>query len=378
MVCKENMCTGCKACVDKCPKNAITIVDTLKSYNAVIDKRLCINCGACYKVCQLNYSVQKKEPIQWYQGWAKQDSIRNNGSSGGLAATIMNSFIENGGVVCSCVFEKGRFGFQFAESADDVKKFIGSKYVKSDPQGIYKQIAKRLSDNQRVLFIGLPCQVAGIKKYVGNNEKGLYTIDLICHGTPSPKILNMFLEEYNLSLDKASDIRFRKKQTFKVYEGFSSIVPDPIRDCYSFAFTNCLDYLDSCYDCTYATKDRVGDLSLGDSWGTELKDEESKGISLILCQTESGRKLLEQAAPELFDVNVSIAMENNHQLRHPSIAPSQRELFFKTMEKKGFNKAIAKCYPNFYCRQAIKSILVKMKLLGGGVTTDCYKIYSRI
>lgn len=368
MVCKENMCTGCKACVDKCPKNAITIVDSLKAYNAIIDKSQCINCGACYKVCQVNNSIQKTDPIKWYQGWAKREDVRKNSSSGGLAAAIMTAFIENGGVVCSCVFEKGCFGFQFAENTDDVKKFIGSKYVKSDPQGIYKQIAKRLSDNQRVLFIGLPCQVAGIKKYVGNNDKGLYTIDLICHGTPSPKILNMFLEEYNLSLDKLSDIRFRKKQTFKLYEGFKSIVPDPVRDGYSFAFTNCLDYLDACYDCTYATKDRVGDLTLGDSWGTELNGEEPKGISLILCQTGKGQELLERTELNLFDVNVSNALENNHQLRHPSIAPPQKELFFNVLEQKGFNKAIAKCYPNFYYRQAIKSILVKMKLLGGGNT----------
>ena len=364
MVCKENMCTACKACVDKCPKDAITIVDTLRAYNAMIDQNLCVNCGACYRVCQVNDPLQKKEPIQWNQGWAKLENVRKNSASGGLVAALMTTFVESGGAVCSCAFEKGRFGFQFAEKADDIQKFIGSKYVKSDPQGIYKQVAKRLLENQRVLFVGLPCQVAGLKKFLGKNSDSLYTIDLICHGTPSPQILEMFLEEKGLSLKQFQDIRFRRKIKFKLYSGMKPILPDPVTDGYSFAFTQCLDYVEACYDCAYATKERISDLTLGDSWGSDLKEEEPKGISLVLCQTDKGKELLERAKVDLLDVNVSIAMENNHQLRHPSIAPTQRELFFKMLEQKGFDKAIAKCYPHFYYRQTIKSILVKMKLLG--------------
>lgn len=138
-VCENNKCTGCMACVEICPRNAIEIVDNLISYNAVINEEQCVNCELCRKTCQNNGYVKMVCPIMWTQGWALDNEIRVGSSSGGAVQAIELAFVRSGGIVCSCVFEKGLFCFSFAETEQEVKKFCGSKYVKSTPYGIYKK-----------------------------------------------------------------------------------------------------------------------------------------------------------------------------------------------------------------------------------------------
>lgn len=154
-VCTKDNCTGCMACVESCPQNAIKVVDELDSYNAIINEEQCVNCDLCRKVCQNNRIVKFTQPIMWKQGWARDTLVRSNSSSGGVAQAIERAFVRSGGVVCSCAFEKGLFGFVFAESEKEVEKFKGSKYVKSNPCGIYKKIKEYLIAGRRVLFVGL-------------------------------------------------------------------------------------------------------------------------------------------------------------------------------------------------------------------------------
>lgn len=116
-----------------------------------------------------------------------------NSSSGGVASAIIKQFVKNGGYVAACLFDKGEFVFQLTNDLNETEMFAGSKYVKSNPVNIYGTVEEKLNAGERVLFIGLPCQVAAVKKSTGN-PGNLYTIDLICHGTPSPKLLDMFLK----------------------------------------------------------------------------------------------------------------------------------------------------------------------------------------
>ena len=122
-VCSENKCTGCMACMSTCPKKAISIKDDLFALNAVIDESLCIDCGLCHKVCQVCTPVKLKKPISWKQGWSEE--YRKESSSGGFATAISHSFIESGGVVCSCIFSDGNFVFDVAKSHEKVCKFTG-------------------------------------------------------------------------------------------------------------------------------------------------------------------------------------------------------------------------------------------------------------
>ena len=368
-VCELNRCSGCTACVDVCPKGAVKILDDLTAYNAVISEEKCVDCGVCHKVCQENHMPQAILPFKWYQGWAESDEIRKNSSSGGFATAIAMAFVNKGGVVCSCIFNEGKFTFQFAENEEDVKNFVGSKYVKSNPLGIYKPIRAYLQEKKKVLFIGLPCQVAAVRNVIGSNlQEELYTADLICHGTPSPRLLDLFLKQYGKSLDQLKDIQFRVKAKMQVHGDHQGLVRKGVSDKYTIAFLNSLSYTDNCYDCNYAQKSRVSDITLGDSWGSELPlEEQKKGVSLVLCQTQKGTELIRQAELHLEAVDLDKAIASNHQLAHPSALPESRKEFFDGIEKKkSFNSMVFKAFPKQCLRQDIKETLIKMKIIQGG------------
>ena len=374
-VCEENRCTGCMACIGKCAKNAIKIQDNLYAYNAVIDEQKCVNCMQCEQVCPNNYPIIKCKPTKWYQGWAEDISIRSSSSSGGVAAAMMKTFIDRGGYVASCLFSKGDFLFNITNDIEVAQKFVGSKYVKSNPIGIYSKIEEHLKAKEKVLFIGLPCQVAGLKNYIKRLDKSfqdnLYTVDLICHGTPSPRLLEQFLKEKRIKLSELDNIGFRRKNQFGLSSNTNNDIinlePERVQDMYTFAFMMSYDYTENCYTCPYATFQRISDITLGDSWGTNLsKTEQEKGISLILCQTEKGEYLIAETALALRKVDINNAMQANHQLRHPSIRPPEREKFFRNIDK-GFHKSMSKCVPKFYYKQKIKKMLIKLKILRGGV-----------
>ena len=368
-VCKLNKCVGCHACEDLCPKGAIQIVDGVEYLNAVIDEERCINCNICDKVCQVNHPIEKMKPVKWFQGWSENEDVRKKSSSGGLAAELSRTIVKEGGLVCSCVFEDGQFVFKFAECVEDLKKFAGSKYVKSNPTGGYKIIKAQLNEDKTVLFIGLPCQCAAVKKTTEKVKKGtLYTVDLICHGTPSPEILNSFFNQYHCSLKDIQTIRFRDKGQFSLEKDEKHFVTPGSMDCYSVAFLNGLTYTENCYECVYADSHRVTDITIGDSWGTELS-ESGKGVSLIICNTEMGKELARRSNVYLTDVNIENAIASNPQLGSAMEIPEKREDFFKGYkEGKKFNILVMKCCTKKWFRQFIKRQLIKAKILRGGVT----------
>ena len=359
-VCTINMCSGCMACVDVCSQNAVQIIDQLRFYNAVIDTDKCINCNACHKVCQVNKHPDFIEPSYIKQGWSKDNRIRNMSSSGGIAAALEIAFVNKGGIVYSCCFENGSFVFRSATRVDEVEKFKGSKYVKSNPMGVYKRIKADLNNKKDVMFVGLPCQVAAVLNYCRNKEH-LTVVDLICHGTPSPKVLESYLRSKSKSIDDIADIRFRIKDNFGLYVNNQKLSMPEIQDYYTKTFLEAVSYTDGCYACSYARTERVSDITLGDSWGSELSTvEQRKGISLILCQTEKGKRLIESLDCELYDVDFNKAIDANPQLKHPAEPHVVRDKFLNEIVKgKGFNMVVLKCFPKRFIKDLIKKQLIK-------------------
>ena len=366
-VCEENMCAGCMACIDMCYKNAISVIDNKIAFNAVIDEKKCISCNACKKVCQVNKPAKRNKPIAWYQGWTNNPTIRKYSSSGGVATELIKQFVQSGGYVASCTFLEGEFCFLLVSSIEEASRFSGSKYVKSNPKGIYKEIKNRLITD-RVLFCGLPCQVAALKNFCGDNDN-LYTIDLICHGSPSPKILENFLLQYDVKLNEIQDINFRKKIRYQLSYRLDNkeflIDKDGITDNYSIAFLNGICFTENCYHCNYSNIERVSDITIGDSWGSNLeKAEQEKGISLILCQTVKGEQMLKDSNLVLKSVDLEKSISHNHQLVSPSEKPSKRDVFFDILScGKPFNEAIRKVYPKNYYKQKIKKVLIFLRLI---------------
>lgn len=358
-ICARNQCNGCMACINICPKDCISILDDYETYNAVVDSSKCIKCGACKDVCPQEHKIIRKEPILWKQGWAS-DRFREHAASGGLATAIMKTFIDEGGYVASCVFGNGTFHFELTNDKNEITRFAGSKYVKSNPGNIYLDIRKKLKTS-KVLFVGLPCQVAGLLNFI-KDSKNLYTVDLVCHGTPSPKLLSLFLKEHKIDMGNIEKIEFRKKNWYGLEINDESINPRNVQDFYSFAFLNQLIFTENCYDCQFATLRRVSDITLGDSWSSELEDEKDKGISLVLCQSEKGKWLLEKSNSTLYDVDLDNAIYSNEQLRHPSNRTRERYKLFRNLNK-GFEYSIALANPKIYFKKKIKIFFVRLGLL---------------
>ena len=369
-VCEENQCCGCMGCISVCSKSAIQIQDNLKAYNAVIDLEKCIDCGACTRVCIQQNTILALEPLRWYQGWCEDEKIRVNGSSGGVASAISRSFLEAGGVVCSCLFLDGEFKFSFAEKENDLKLFVGSKYVKSNPTDIYQKIRLRLINNQKVLFIGLPCQVAALKRVISEKlQENLYLIDLICHGTPSPQLLEIFVKQYGYSLKRMTNICFRVKGKCQVLDGYQGMVTNGVTDKYMISFLKSLSYTDNCYSCQFATTKRVSDITIGDSWGSSVSmEQQKKGVSLMLVQTQKGLSVLNKAAIHLESVDIENAILHNHQLYEPSEKPQNRNKFFEKLEQgHTFNSLVYKCFPKECLKQDFKRVLIKMGIRKTGI-----------
>ncbi len=368
-VCESRKCTGCSACSAVCPTKAITMKETFEYCWAEIDEQKCIRCGKCERVCQVHNSTQLQNPVLWHQGWAKEEAVRVEGSSGGVASALAEGFIALGGEVCTCAFKEGEFAFIFASNRETLKETKGSKYVKTNPRLAYAEIKNKLTSGKQILFIGLPCQVAAVKNYVGNLlAKNLYTIDLICHGTPTQETLAVFLKQYGYDIASLKDISFRRKDAFGIHTGFKSLSQFGVRDPYTIAFLNAVNYTENCYSCQFAQIKRSSDITLGDSWESDLADDEKKkGVSLILTQTEKGKELLDATDLCLLDVELDKAVRANHQLNHPSLKPTEREKYLQLLKDgKSFNATVFRCYPKQYVKQRIKSLMIKLKIIRGG------------
>lgn len=363
-VCDNDKCAGCMLCLSICKKNAIHIHDEIHSYNAYIDEEKCINCSACHKKCPQNNSIPKVAPIAWYQGWNNDIKQRDSAPSGGVGMALIKQFIQDGGYVSSCVFRNGTFLFDITNDYEEAMAFGGSKYVKSNPLGIYEKVFEKLKNGYKVMFIGLPCQVAAVKNYVGKEfEDNLYLVDLICHGTPSPQLLDIFLAQYNKSLKTIQQIAFRIKAKMQIVTDGEGIVCKGVSDKYTIGFLNGLTYTDNCYSCKYASVERVSDITIGDSWGSDFAGERKRGISLILLQTTKGKELVENSDISLYEVDLSKAIKNNEQLCHPMKAPHARIKFFRDISRVGFNKQISKYYRSQCMKQDAKLFLLKLGII---------------
>lgn len=337
-----NNCTGCGLCSLICPTNAIMLRENIqKALVRWIDQSRCIGCGKCVAFCPQITSKKMNYPIHCYASYPTREIDCSNFSSGGVATLIAEAFIEKKhGVVCGCAWNPvhRRAEHRLAMTVEEVKSFQGSKYVQSDIAVVLPQIKKCISEHIPVLFIGTPCQVDTVKKYCG--LQGLYTADLICHGTPPAS----YLKEYIESLPRYKEIkqvRFRGKRDFwfSAEDNNNKLIYCAYKDDdpYFHAFLEGVFYRENCYSCQYAQINRTGDLTLGDFWGLDRSNINYEGnISLILCNTKAGKNLLSiaQNKMNLLDRTIEEAIRGNLQLSAPMPITEAHMEFQRLLEAK--------------------------------------------
>lgn len=358
-------CVGCMACADRCPRSCINICkDALGHCYPTVNTAQCIDCGACLKVCPAENPPLLNEPQKVVAAWRTNEKLREQSSSGGIASALAEEIIEHGGIVYGCAFVPP-FSFRHIRCTkkEELYTLRGSKYVQSDTSGIFRQIHNDLKEEREVLFIGTPCQAAAVRNYFPNHTH-LFIVDLICHGVPSQQLLRESLPNNftSLQVDKV-EFRANTKFHFVAKSGISTVYSRPLnKDLYLKGFFTALYYRDSCYSCHFARTARAGDLTIGDFWGVklpELKNEENKGISLCLVNTEFGKNLLKRISKSIKQVErpLAEAVAGNSQLSHPMPRSFRARLFQWVYPKFGFRWGVVCAIPEIILKNRLVELL---------------------
>ena len=347
-ICKQEKCTGCFACMNICPRDAV--VCEINQYGKTVpairqDK--CIECGMCVKVCPENHPPVKNDPIDCYAAWSRDEQERKYCSSGGAATELSRYFIEQGGIVYGAVFDQNlNLVHMASDKLEQLERLKGSKYVQGYTGTVDREVKEQLKQGKKVLFIGTPCQIAGIRNYLGKEYDNLLLVDLICHGTPPME----YLKEYTHAVTRkpVTDISFRGKRNWRLTLYSGEKVVYSVRnkkDYYFTAFLKSLIYRDNCYKCQYAAPKRCSDITIGDFWGLDrssLKTPYSGRISVVLINTQIGKKAWEETQDRFYSEPRAVeeAVRGNAQLRKPSVCHPDRELFLQNYTPGNFASAV--------------------------------------
>ncbi len=355
----KGSCSACGACLTVCPKKAISMDhDEYGFQYPHIEDKLCVECGKCLGVCPcLNISTKNKVS-KVYAAISLDQDVKKKSASGGVFGTLAVSFI-NQGYVSGAIFDSQKDIRQtchiVTDREGDVRRIQGSKYVQSSSWKCFSEIISLLNSGKKVLFSGTPCQVDALKRITGNPDN-LFTIDLICHGVPSMKMLNEYLDMMSgCFLGRIDNIVFRSSESKTPFcakvtksNGKSYFVEAELLSYYKYFLSGKI-YRSNCYSCQYACKERVGDLSIGDYWGIENYhgDIVSKGDrwSCVLVNSDKGEYLLEQfgGSLRLVPSNYEWVTAHNGQLNKPSDKPGDREMLMEEYRKHGY-RGIEKIY----------------------------------
>ena len=343
---EDDKCTGCSACVNSCPVNAIEMFSSREGFLFPrINEDVCCNCGLCSKKCPQINPVQFLYPVQTFCGIGNNELIKNS-ASGGAFVTFAKFIIENlRGAVYGAVLQmpEGKIEHIEVTSLNQLSLLQNSKYVQSDIRKVLTLCKNRLEAGEMVLFSGTPCQIAGLKRYLGRDYENLLTVDLICHGVPSPMFLKLYID--NEIPTGVKELKFRhryeaekRRSAFDISfekEGKVKIIPG-VNDLYYGPFLSAESYRESCYECQYAREERVADITIGDcdSYKYYLGLEKNNIISSILINTEKGKELW-NSCKHLFifsEMNYKEESYVNHQLRRPVTRPERRNYIYKSLE----------------------------------------------
>ena len=363
--CIGTMCTGCMACKIICPNMCIEIITDENGFycKPFIDKEKCVGCNLCINTCPILNNQPYQKSNKTFAALSVNKEIYNNAASGGIASELYSYAIENEFFAMGTYFDR-EVGVNYREikCINDIVWARDSKYVFSDATLIYKKYEIALKSKKNCIFIGLPCQVAGLKSYLSLkniDQKKLITVDLICHGTPSWK----YLDEHLAFIEKTKhkriyNIRFRDPLYFFYFRAFTNQGKEIYHagmhedDTYYRAFSLNLSFREGCYNCIFAKSDRISDITIGDFSGLVRDDPvlmDARKISVVLTNTSSGEKLIsflkDKGTLLFFERTYEEAYnaEGNPNLRHPSIPHENRKLFMDIyIKNKNFEYAV-KC-----------------------------------
>lgn len=306
---EKNKCCGCSACVQICPQKCLKMEADEEGFSyPVTDASKCVHCGLCKKVCPILHKKQIRQPLHVYAVYNKCVEIRKNSSSGGAFSLIAQYVLSIGGVVFGASFDENwnvrHIGLN---NSLDLYKLRGSKYVQSNIGKTYQEAETALKKGKLVLYTGTPCQIAGLKAFLRKDYANLYTIDVLCHGVPSPKIWKKYLSEVS-DIKNIKDISFRDKRygwssysfVLKQYD-LNTITQKYTDNVFLTGFLNHLYIRPICHQCPFKSLKSESNITLGDFWKVGADDSrfgDDRGTSMVLINDLKGKQLWEQISPK--------------------------------------------------------------------------------
>ncbi len=362
---KISDCTNCGSCINSCPNNAITLEEKDLFYYPVVNNDKCVDCSLCYKHCPTVTPSEKSDVLSAYAGWANDNEVVLKSSSGGFFYGIACKVLEESGVVFGASFSDDyrSVGFSYTDKSElcDLQK---SKYVESTVGESFREINVFLNQKRKVLFCGTPCQVAGLKAYLNCDNENLITVDFACGGLPSHKIYSDYIDYLEKKFSsKVKCVDFRPKT--HGWERHAMLVEFENGIKYNRLGTED-EYLRSflygkktvrvnCLNCIFSDNHK-SDITLADFWlykkYTELKNDD--GISLVLCNTEKGRAVVEALSDKytLEKLDVSKAVYNNKKTVSSEEKINANKKFVDECLKNGITASCNKFYPQSLTEKA--------------------------
>ena len=372
----KSECFGCEACAQICGRNAISIQEDPEGFRyPVTDNNLCVSCGACNAVCPAeNMPVCFDNDKLAFGGYHKNWDVRNGSTSGGAFSAIVDAWCDENYVIFGAAADGLRVYHSFITNKDELELFRKSKYSQSEIGISYKLVKQFLKDGKKVLFSGTPCQIAGLRAYLGKADTDrLLTIEVICEGVPSPLFVRcnekMLKEKYGAEI-AVQDNRYTDGAASKPHSGkwdfevmYTSLrngrkmKKDRWFNPFWSIWLNHLMSRPSCYKCPFTTTARCADITLGDLWGVHLYCPElygnNGGASLVVCNTDKGKQALSMAMPLMHghELDFETALKYQGPMRKSIDENADRDKFISDLQRMDY-KAI--------CRKWAKKPSVKL------------------
>lgn len=358
VTCIKEKCSGCGSCNNICPKDAITMKHTLTGTHPVIDEEKCVDCGLCIKACPVENKTlpQDMQFPQVYAARMQDSKISKKSASGGIFFVLARKIIREQGIVYGAVSgEDFRVCMKSASTEAELSAMQGSKYVESNTDYTFREVKKYLESGRKVLYSGLPCQIAGLLAFLGEKTyENLITADIVCHGAPSEVIYKDYLEYYEKKQQvKLKSIRHRYKTEdwkwtcdisacYETMDRKKDIHP-AFYDGYLNGFIHAVFYRESCYNCSYAKLPRQADITIADYAGLGLmepcKNQYKQGVSQVLINTKKGQKLFNSLYNEIVyeERQLYEALLFNPNIRRASRKPEISDAFFEDFPEKDWD-----------------------------------------
>lgn len=366
----KEKCCGCGSCVQKCPKSCIKMITDAEGFwYPVADHEICIECGLCEKICPCINNTEEREPNGTYAAISNDEDIRGQSSSGGIFSLLALGVLKEGGIVVGAAFrDDWQVKMLCVSDEKELWRLRGSKYVQADTALTYSEVESYLKKGRTVLYSGTPCQIKALKLFLRKEYHNLYTVDVACHGVPSPGIWGKYIYEISKTAQRAVDggstefhslnlissikeIKFReKKYGWRKYrivfsiadptgEGNSSTELSSVHyeNPYFNAFNYSLIIRSSCTKCPAKHGKSNSDITIADFWGIEnvAPDfDDNKGTSLVLVNTGKGQLLFEGCNLKSKKCTYGDALKYNAGLRENTVFHPKRETFFKNYQYK--------------------------------------------